>query len=135
MNTNKKNWKLIDSKIPHQPFHIVNESGEMVCTVFQSKYDFDYALAIQNLPRFKKLLKMVLEYDAFTKDENSTYPLEEELFRLAKQIDRNKYDVKNPHNFLSSVPKENPKHFDNDLVKLLKDHPLEEIPIEKFKNK
>ena len=135
MNTNKKNWKLIDSKIPHQPFHIVNESGEMVCTVFQSKYDFDYALAIQNLPRFKKLLKMVLEYDAFTKDENSTYPLEEELFRLAKQIDRNKYDVENPHNFLSSVPKENPKHFDNDLVKLLKDDPLAEIPIEKFKNK
>ena len=131
MNTDKKNWKLIDSKIPHQPFHIVNESGEMVCTVFQSKYDFDYALAIQNLPRFKKLLKMVLEYDAFTKNENSTYPLEEELFKLAKQIDRNKYDVNNPHNFLSSVPKENPKHFNNDLVKLLKDDPLAKIEIKK----
>jgi hypothetical protein len=107
----------------------------MVCTVFQSKYDFDYALAIQNLPRFKKLLKMVLEYDSFTKDENSTYPLEEELFKLAKQIDRNKYDENNSDNFLSSVPKEKPQHFNPDLIKLLKDDPLAEIPKEQFKNK
>lgn len=123
----KKDWKLIESKIPHQPFHIVNENDEMVCTVFQSKYDFDYALAIQNLPRFKKLLKMILEYDAFTKDENSTYPLEEELFTLAKQIDKNKYNVDNPHNFLSSVSNEKPNHFNSDLVKKLKDDPLREI--------
>lgn len=127
----KKDWKLIESKIPHQPFHIVNENDEMVCTVFQSKYDFDYALAIQNLPRFKKLLKMVLEYDAFTKDENSSYPHEDELFTLAKQIDRNKYDTTNAYDFLSSVPTEKPKHFDSDLVNKLKDDPLAKIEIKK----
>lgn len=127
----KKDWKLIESKIPHQPFHIVNENDEMVCTVFQSKYDFDYALAIQNLPRFKKLLKMVLEYNDFTKDEISTYPLEEELFNLAKQIDRNKYDTTNTYDFSSSVPTEKPKHFDSDLVKKLKDDPLAKIEIKK----
>lgn len=127
----KKDWKLIESKIPHQPFHIVNENDEMVCTVFQSKNDFDYALAIQNLPRFKKLLKMVLEYNDFTKDEISTYPLEEELFNLAKQIDRNKYDTTNAYDFLSSVPTEKPKHFDSDLVKKLKNDPLAKIEIKK----
>jgi len=84
------NWELRETHLPHQPFHIVDEFGEMVCTVFQSKKDLDYAVAIQNLPRYKKLLEMVCDYSLAIKNDD-VYPLDDKLFELADNIHKNKF--------------------------------------------
>ena len=92
MSLNKKIpvWELRQTHLPHQPFQIVDEFGEMVCTVFQSKRDIDNAVTIQNIPRLRKLLSMVCDYaDAI--NNNDAYPLEEDLFDLAKKIEKNKF--------------------------------------------
>tara|TARA_Y100000114_G_scaffold55862_1_gene51147 strand:+ start:278 stop:556 length:279 start_codon:yes stop_codon:yes gene_type:complete len=80
---NIKGWALRKSNIPHQPYHIIDDFGEMVCTVFQSKRDYENALDIQNIPRYRELVNLIVEYDG----------RDNKLINLALQIRNSKLKI------------------------------------------
>ena len=81
---NIKGWALRKSNIPHQPYHIIDDFGEMVCTVFQSKRDYENALDIQNIPRYRELINVIIEnYDR----------RDEKLINLALEIQNSKLKI------------------------------------------
>lgn len=81
---NIKGWALRKSNIPHQPYHIIDDFGEMVCTVFQSKRDYENALDIQNIPRYRELLNVIVEnYDR----------RDDKLINLALEIQNSKLKI------------------------------------------
>ena len=81
---NIKGWALRKSNIPHQPYHIIDDFGEMVCTVFQSKRDYETALDIQNIPRYRELLNVIVEnYDR----------RDDKLINLALEIQNSKLKI------------------------------------------
>tara|TARA_B100001248_G_scaffold238385_1_gene202973 strand:- start:386 stop:688 length:303 start_codon:yes stop_codon:yes gene_type:complete len=88
---NIKGWALRKSNIPHQPYHIIDDFGEMVCTVFQSKRDYENALDIQNIPRYRELVDLIVrEY----KDSSNLNPLDDhKITRLALKIDNSKLKI------------------------------------------
>lgn len=80
---NIKGWALRKSNIPHQPYHIIDDFGEMVCTVFQSKRDYENALDIQNIPRYRELVNLIVEYDG----------RDNKLINLALEIQNSKLKI------------------------------------------
>ena len=80
---NIKGWALRKSNIPHQPYHIIDDFGEMVCTVFQSKRDYENALDIQNIPRYRELVNLIVEYDG----------RDDKLINLALEIQNSKLKI------------------------------------------
>lgn len=81
---NIKGWALRKSNIPHQPYHIIDDFGEMVCTVFQSKRDYENALDIQNIPRYRELINVIVEnYDR----------RDDKLINLALEIQNSKLKI------------------------------------------
>jgi|TARA_R100000426_G_C4794550_1_gene100044 hypothetical protein len=81
---NIKGWALRKSNIPHQPYHIIDDFGEMVCTVFQSKRDYENALDIQNIPRYRELINVIIEnYDR----------RDDKLINLALEIQNSKLKI------------------------------------------
>ena len=55
----------------------------MVCTVFQSKRDYENALDIQNIPRYRELVNLIVEYDG----------RDNKLINLALEIQNSKLKI------------------------------------------
>lgn len=62
-----------NSGIPHLPFHIIDEKGNVIADLFHNVQSVSYARLFKNAPRMHKILLDVLENYSVSINDNSIF--------------------------------------------------------------
>lgn len=112
------NLKIKSSGIPHLPFHIIDENGNVIADLFHNIDSVTYARLFKNASRMNKILWDVLEnYSVSIKSNTVT----ERDLKILKDISEVQLELTEP------IDNRNETSWQDEVFEKHKDEPLPEV--------
>mgnify|MGYP003636551237 FL=1 len=112
------NLKIKSSGIPHLPFHIIDENGNVIADLFHNIDSVTYARLFKNASRMNKILWDVLEnYSVSIKSNTVT----ERDLKILKDISEIQLELTEP------IDNRNETSWQDEVFEKHKDEPLPEV--------
>ena len=112
------NLKIKSSGIPHLPFHIIDENGNVIADLFHNIDSLTYARLFKNASRMNKILWDVLEN--YSVSINSNTVTERDL-KILKDISEIQLELSEP------IDNRNETSWQDEVFEKHKDEPLPEV--------
>tara|TARA_B110000908_G_scaffold165589_1_gene215286 strand:+ start:2918 stop:3322 length:405 start_codon:yes stop_codon:yes gene_type:complete len=112
------NLKIKSSGIPHLPFHIIDENGNVIADLFHNIDSLTYARLFKNASRMNKILWDVLEN--YSVSINSNTVTDRDL-KILKDISELQLELSEP------IDNRNETSWQDEVFEKHKDEPLPEV--------
>ena len=112
------NLKIKSSGIPHLPFHIIDENGNVIADLFHNIDSVTYARLFKNASRMNKILWDVLENYSVSINDNSVTDRD---LKILKDISELQLELSEP------IDNRNETSWQDEVFEKHKDEPLPEV--------
>tara|TARA_R110000782_G_scaffold177879_2_gene268780 strand:+ start:262 stop:687 length:426 start_codon:yes stop_codon:yes gene_type:complete len=107
-----------NSGVPHLPFHIIDDKGNVIADLFHNIQSVSYARLFKNAPRMHKILWDVLENYSVSINDNS---ISDKDLKILKDISELQVELLEPIN------NRNETSWQDEVFEKNKDEPLPEV--------